>query len=472
MNKKLINYLLNYFNFENSVESVTIVGSLEEKHISEVSDIDIVIITDKLTKNLYHKIVDHARLINLQNIGIDLAPKVNPTFGPLKFDDEKSLVLHIMIYDIESHKQHVLTSPFTCFDWERSNNYIGKKLEEIFPVIQLMPNDFKSARRGFDDYINDLENLSITYREYEFNNDSPNLMTKKYIINPLHITEFCFHIIYNTMSNYIKLIGKHNIKYFNQEFLLRWSEIAGDNFKKYSSLYKSLEYKKKNKIESNFSEIQQTKDFLEHFYHHVLNQEFFSQGLFLRHMKTALNDGRFFGRKNDINIEQINQKKKFQIKFSKESISHYFTSPLNRCLQSLQNIGISEFKTSEMLLEMDYGDADGLFPNEFEDNYPKIFQKWQEGKDEPFPNGENYEMVQNRLFKFLRPFEKDNCLFMTHQGVIRAFVGNSLKIDLNKWYLLKIPHLEPIYYLKSNSGYYIDIDRVLFYKIFTNYLNK
>ena len=59
MNKKLINHLLEYFNFENEIVSVTLVGSIEEK-ISEVSDIDIVIITSKLTKDLYEKIVNHA----------------------------------------------------------------------------------------------------------------------------------------------------------------------------------------------------------------------------------------------------------------------------------------------------------------------------------------------------------------------------------------------------------------------------
>ena len=144
-----------------------------------------------------------------------------------------------MIYDVESHRNHVLTSPFTCFDWERSNNYIGKKLEEIYPVVQLMPNDFKHARRGFEDYINDLENLSITYREYEFINRFPKVVTKKFEINPIHITEFCYHIIFNTITNFIKLVDKNNVKYFNKDFLSKWSEVSPDNFKKYINLFQS-----------------------------------------------------------------------------------------------------------------------------------------------------------------------------------------------------------------------------------------
>ena len=38
---------------------------------------------------------------------------------------------------------------------------------------------------------------------------------------------------------------------------------------------------------------------------------------------------------------------------------------------------------------MDYGDADGLFINEFENKYPEIYKKWKDGKDEAFPNGES-----------------------------------------------------------------------------------
>ena len=67
-----------------------------------MADIDIVIVTKQLTKGLYQQIINHANEIDLKSIGIDLKPKLNPTFGPLKFDEEDSLVLHLMIYDIKA----------------------------------------------------------------------------------------------------------------------------------------------------------------------------------------------------------------------------------------------------------------------------------------------------------------------------------------------------------------------------------
>ena len=127
---------------------------------------------------------------------------------------------------------------------------------------------------------------------------------------------------------------------------------------------------------------------------------------------------------------------------------------------------------SEMLLEMDYGDADGLFIEEFENKYPMIFSSWKNGKDEPFPNGENYEMVKKRLSNFLESIKNENCFIMTHQGVIRSFVGHNLKIDTNKWFLLQIPHLDPIHYFSMNNEYYVDIDRKLLYKIFCKYIKN
>jgi broad specificity phosphatase PhoE len=472
MNKQLINYLLDYFYFEYEVQSVTLVGSIEEKNILEVSDIDIVIIVNKLTKNLYHKIINHANEINLNKLGIDLKPKINPTFGPLKFDDKDSLVLHLMIYDTESHKQHVLSSPFTCYDWERSSNYVGLSLKEIFPVINLLPQDFKYARRGFEDYMRDLENMTISYREYSFSKDIPELVTRNFSINPQHVTEFCYHIIFNTMTNFIKLVEKSNSKYFNEEFLSKWSEISNLNFKKYNDFFQSLEYKKKHNVGSKKSDILETRNFLEDFYHRVLSGHFSNQGLFIRHCETEFNDGRFFGRKLDTNIDSVDLKKIAQVKYKKENINKYITSPLKRCVDSMEKLNLINFETSNNLLEMDYGEAEGLFFEEFKIKYPKIVNQWKDGKDEPFPSGENYAMVYERLSNYLNFLKNHNCFLMTHQGVVRSFIGYNLNIDISKWYLLNIPHLEPIGYINLNEEFYLDINRKLLYKIFKDYIKE
>ena len=73
-----------------------------------------------------------------------------------------------MVYDLQSHRQHVILSPFTCLDWERSENVVGIRLKEIFPVGRLQPRDFMEARRGIENYFSDIKNGCVTYREYAF----------------------------------------------------------------------------------------------------------------------------------------------------------------------------------------------------------------------------------------------------------------------------------------------------------------
>ena len=73
-----------------------------------------------------------------------------------------------MIYDIDSHIKHVINSPFTCLDWERSKTFKGLKLSDICSPISIQFSDFLKARRGMYDYLNDIKNNKISYRKYKW----------------------------------------------------------------------------------------------------------------------------------------------------------------------------------------------------------------------------------------------------------------------------------------------------------------
>ena len=124
------------------VISTTIVGTFNNKRFS---DIDTVVICKKLNRNVFFKCNKTCK--NLINSVTELKKKklkikINNTFGPLKFDDEKNLVIHLMIYDIDSHIKHVINSPFTCLDWERSKTFKGLKLSDICSPISIQFSDF------------------------------------------------------------------------------------------------------------------------------------------------------------------------------------------------------------------------------------------------------------------------------------------------------------------------------------------
>ena len=89
----------------------------------------------------------------------------------MKINSNKSLPIHLMIYDTKSHIDHVLKSPFTCYDWERSKIFRGKPLKEIFSVKRLQLNDFSNSRRTSIDYLNDIKKGKISIRKYYFKNN-------------------------------------------------------------------------------------------------------------------------------------------------------------------------------------------------------------------------------------------------------------------------------------------------------------
>ena len=71
-----------------------------------------------------------------------------------------------MIYSEEEHINHVIRSPFTCYDWEKSKDYSGLTLKEIFPVGRIQLFDFINSRRGVLDYLDNLNNGYISYQKY------------------------------------------------------------------------------------------------------------------------------------------------------------------------------------------------------------------------------------------------------------------------------------------------------------------
>ena len=147
------------------VVSVTIVGSFSENfNLNKIGDLDIVIICKNFNRKIIIDAKNKVRSLRFNKKKI----KINTSFGPIKFDPKKYLTIHLMIYDIKSHIEHTLRSPFTCYDWERSNWYRGKKLSSIFPVLNLQLRDFFEARRSASEYLKDLKRNKISYRDYVF----------------------------------------------------------------------------------------------------------------------------------------------------------------------------------------------------------------------------------------------------------------------------------------------------------------
>ena len=82
-----------------TILSATLTGSfLLENEMDGISDIDLILIVERLNSSCYGRLIhhfDHALRTPLKKHGFDLI--INPTLGPLKFNDDRTAVLHLMM---------------------------------------------------------------------------------------------------------------------------------------------------------------------------------------------------------------------------------------------------------------------------------------------------------------------------------------------------------------------------------------
>ena len=454
---------------ENSdIVSSTVVGSINSMDLEKISDIDIIVIVKKIDIILIDSIKSSLSNIDLNELDIEKKIFINDTFGPLKFDNKNNLVLHLMIYDHNLHIQHVENSPFTCFDWERSENFTGYSLSEISSVHKLMLNDFVSSRRGTKEYIEDISKNRISYRKYESQNGELEQVKTYYDLDERHAIEFAYHIIYNSISNLLKVNFNKNIKFEFSDFMQVWSDEYEELYSKYNKIFSKLYYLKLNKEIEKLDIVEIVGNFLKDF--DFIVNEYLKKSkkiILIRHLKTNLNDGRFLGSENEIDIIE-NQDLSLELKNFNFSNFEIYTSPSKRCIQTINKLKLDSYNVSDNLKEINYGKADGLFFDEVIDQYKYISDSIEKEDDFKFPDGENNTMVYERIEKFLSSINKNSALF-THQGVVRCMIGFSLEIPLTKWYLINVPHGYPIQFIELNSKYMLNTDRKTFSEIMKNF---
>ena len=474
LRKTIINKIVNKLKKKKEIKSLTFVGSFTDKNNYEkINDIDLIIITKKLDKNIFNSYTKIIKKINPSTLGINRDTlKINTSFGPLKFNNSSNeIVIHLMIYDIIGHIEHVLKSPFTVYDWERSDHYKIGKLKDIFPTGTLQLRDFIESRRGIENYLKDLHNKKISYREYSF-------IGKTYFTKKLHQNlvdrdkfEYIYHIVKNLILNYIKFTKQNNklviFRKNHKEIKNRLGKkFFYKNVKKINSLIdcKNRIHQKKNSYFDKWV-ILFVKDFQK-----IINNDYKNSKkiIFYRHAHTNLNDGTFLGQKRNPNIS-ISKKIKKKLKFDV-----VFTSPMKRAIETINLIVKNKkYFIDKDLLEIDYGKAEGLDFKGLKKKFPKITDMWQNGKDPSFPKGESHHDVNLRKKSFIKKIKKINFKYscvITHNVFIRCLIGESFNIDKKDWFKINIPHLFPLEFIVLNNELYPNIKRSDLKILFLNFL--
>ena len=442
---------------EKDVISVSIVGSYtENKSIEKIGDLDIVVICKKLTKKIFSKILRRVKSINHKhNITI------NSSFGPMKISSNKSLPVHLMIYDIKSHIDHVLKSPFTCYDWERSKIFRGEPLKKIFSVKKLQLNDFFESRRTSNEYLKDIKKGKISIREYYFKNNKV-FLKKRYVkIDPRNRGEFVYHIIKFLVINLYKFIAQKNTKVDEQNFEKLYLKITKNNINSFNQ-FKVLKKNKENKnLVYNKNIITLALNFIKSFNHYIeqIKKEYLELN-FVRHAETPLNKkNRFIGIRSNPDIILKSKKKKNNKKFDLIITSNSLRSKSTKVF-----FHSKKHLVNNLVNEIDYGKADGLTIRETKKKFPYLFLNWKQKIDAKFPEGENSNDVKRRAIKFLKFLNKykngSKILIISHSFFLRVLISLILKINLKDAYKIRIDHLKIFQFLKKGPHIFSNLNRL------------
>lgn len=126
-------------------------------------------------------------------------------------------------------------------------------------------------------------------------------------------------------------------------------------------------------------------------------------------------------------------------------IDAIYCSPLERAQSTakiIANMRNMDCILDDRLVEMNFGEWEGLTSIEIEKKYPNDYKTWRE---EPhmakIPSGETIEIAQKRMINFVKDrivnSDKETFLMISHGTTIRLLLLHLLSMDLMDYYKLR-----------------------------------
>lgn len=453
--KKLYNLIKNLFLDDKNIISISFVGSFNYK--KNFNDIDLVFILSDVNQTNFNSILSKISSLKKSKLFKKRNLIINNLLGPVKFNlDKNDIVLHVMIYSLNQHIYHTINSPFTCFDWERSKNYIGKSISDCFSVRTLMLDDFINSVRGILNFNKDIHNNEITCGKY-FKYKNKILLRKiKIKVDARNQLSYPKSLIINTVKNFLKYINQDNKRYSLSDVNSFLIEKKILNKKEIILLHDSKKIKEIKKI---------SRVFIIRFYDYIKYIKKNSISInFLRHLKSILPSRIFIGQKINPTLKQYN-------KFNNDSLRRLasvdnkiiYTSALIRS-QETASILFPDCKYNALKLvnEIDYGSVEGLDFEGVKKNFHKLYLKMISGKDFKYPNGESYRDVRKRIFSLIKKisYNKKNTIIITHNVFIRVLLGIFLKIKDKNLHKISINYGQNLNFILYNNRLYPNFYRL------------
>ncbi len=171
----------------------------------------------------------------------------------------------------------------------------------------------------------------------------------------------------------------------------------------------------------------------------------------VRHGETEWNKtSRYQGVKDvELNEKGKKQAKKLFDYLKDEKFDTIYSSTLKRAQETIQ--GIADYQNKEIitiseLMEIDFGQWEGLTFSEIEKDYPDLAKKW--AKDPTCckpPDGEHIREVEERVGETIDKIVDDNpdkkILIATHGGIIRIIFAYLLGLPLSRIFSIEVENV-------------------------------
>lgn len=156
---------------------------------------------------------------------------------------------------------------------------------------------------------------------------------------------------------------------------------------------------------------------------------------------------RYFGRTDmPLSLQGISQIKYLKKNIGRLPVDYIYTSPLKRCVQTasiLKGNKSAKIEVSNDLIEIDFGDWEGLTLYQMMKRNPKKFNTWL--KDFPnfhMPNGESVVNMVKRVKIFwknvLGKHKNENVLITSHGGPSKVIIMDVLGLSMRYFWRLSI----------------------------------
>lgn len=164
----------------------------------------------------------------------------------------------------------------------------------------------------------------------------------------------------------------------------------------------------------------------------------------VRHAQTSWNKvGRYQGREDiPLDLDGERQAGSLANFLKKENFNVIYTSPLLRAYDTAKTIAFGrrcELKTEKGLVELCYGEWEGLTRKEIEISCPELFYRWHNNPTGiKLPGGESLFELKERVlpifYKWVKLHQEESILIVTHAAVIKVFLCHLLGLELSRYW--------------------------------------